>query len=264
MLTGNNGTDNAIAIQISGLSETYTDTSGQVHNESINLPFSSFQKAVGESATADTLVYDSLGTSVSLRLTTVLESRDSSQSIFRWFADSTDNSISREPSHRRGNGDDQVRQFGELRIGHQFHRQIDRNGYPARPLTFNLDFSQITGLSTSSPNLAVSSQDGFASGTLSSYIIGEDGKITGVFSTARPRPGTNPAVELRQSGRIGTTRPEPVCRGGRFRPLRSRQSGTAGNRNPGGRGRRAVEHRRRFEPHRSWCWAPRCIEAMPA
>jgi flagellar hook protein FlgE len=67
--------------------------------------------------------------------------------------------------------------------------QIYRDGESAAnsPLTFNFDFSQISGLATSTSSLAVSRQDGSGTGTLSSFIIGNDGTITGVFSNGATR-----------------------------------------------------------------------------
>jgi flagellar hook protein FlgE len=187
-LTGNNGVANAIGIQLSGLTETYTDTSGQVHTETVNLPFTSFQTAVGESATTDTVVYDSLGTSLSLRMTAVLQSRDNSETIYRWFADSADNSSTTSQSIAVGTGTISFDTSGNFNHTSNATVTVSRDGYPAiNPLLFNLDFSKITALATSSSSLAVSRQDGFAPGTLSSYIVGEDGKITGVFSNGANR-----------------------------------------------------------------------------
>ncbi len=51
-----------------------------------------------------------------------------------------------------------------------------------KPLAFNLDFTQVSGLASNSASLSVSQQDGSAPGVLSSFTIGGDGTITGVFS----------------------------------------------------------------------------------
>src|SRR5690606_24680855 len=55
------------------------------------------------------------------------------------------------------------------------------------PLEFDLDFSQLSGLAQEKSSLAASRQDGSAAGTLSSYIIGEDGTIRGVFTNGVTR-----------------------------------------------------------------------------
>jgi flagellar hook protein FlgE len=55
-------------------------------------------------------------------------------------------------------------------------------------LEFELDFSQISGLATTTPStLAASRQDGSGAGSLASFIIGEDGRIRGVFSNGVTR-----------------------------------------------------------------------------
>ena len=54
-------------------------------------------------------------------------------------------------------------------------------------MQFQLNFDNVSGLSTSTASLAVSSQDGSAPGTLSSYQIGQDGVISGVFSNGITR-----------------------------------------------------------------------------
>jgi flagellar hook protein FlgE len=188
ILTGNNGVDNAIAIQLSGMSETYT-SGGQSVTETVNLPFASCQTAVGESAVTDTIVYDSLGNPLALRITADLESRNSTEATYRWFADSADNSpASPNESIAVGTGTITFDTSGNFKHATNSTVNILRDGYPTvNPLVLNLDFSKITGLAAAQSSLAVSSQDGFAPGVLSSFIVGEDGKITGVFSNGANR-----------------------------------------------------------------------------
>src|SRR5207248_2212758 len=65
---------------------------------------------------------------------------------------------------------------------------VERRNIPSSdPLAFNLDFSQVSGLATSTSTLAAARQDGSPAGTLSSFIIGEDGKIRGVFTSGVTR-----------------------------------------------------------------------------
>jgi flagellar hook protein FlgE len=54
-------------------------------------------------------------------------------------------------------------------------------------LSLDLDFSQISGLAAEHSTLAVSRQDGSATGTLTSFMVGEDGVIRGVFSNGITR-----------------------------------------------------------------------------
>ncbi|HOM16118.1 MAG TPA: flagellar hook-basal body complex protein [Thermoguttaceae bacterium] len=55
------------------------------------------------------------------------------------------------------------------------------------PLEFQLDFGQLSGLAVDTSTLAVSRQDGSAPGVLTSFIVGEDGCIRGVFSNGVTR-----------------------------------------------------------------------------
>ena len=55
------------------------------------MPFSTTQIAAGQSAVTDLIAYDSLGMSVQVRLTVVMESRDNTNTTYRWFADCPDN-----------------------------------------------------------------------------------------------------------------------------------------------------------------------------
>jgi len=187
-LTANNGVDNAIQIKLSGMSLTYT-SGGQSYTETVNLPFGSFQQAVGESAVTDTLVYDSLGIPLSLRITAVLENRNSTETTYRWFADSADNQPpSPSSAIAVGTGTITFDSEGSFKRATNSTVNIHRDGYPSiDPLVFSLDFSQISGLATAKSSLAVSRQDGFAPGVLTSFIVGEDGKISGVFSNGATR-----------------------------------------------------------------------------
>jgi flagellar hook protein FlgE len=190
VLTGNNGVDNAIAVKMSGMNLIYTDAGGHAVSETVNLPWGSVQTAVGESAVTDTIVYDTLGIPLGLRLTMVLEGRTSAETTYRWFAESSDNA----PTPQRpagiavGTGTISFDNAGNFKAATQSTVNIHRDGFPAvDPLSFNLNFAEISGLATEKSNLAVSRQDGSAPGVLTSFIVGEDGKITGVFSNGNSR-----------------------------------------------------------------------------
>lgn len=183
VLTGNNGLDNAIEI---GLSDMLMVTSTGATN--VNLPFGTAQLAVGESAVTDFIVYDSLGIPLRVRVTMVMESRDSSSTTYRWFADSPDNDPASGSQIAVGTGLISFDGEGNLITATESTVSIQRRNVPsASPLEFELDFSQISGLAASSSALAVSRQDGSAPGTLTSFIVGEDGTIRGVFSNGVTR-----------------------------------------------------------------------------
>jgi flagellar hook protein FlgE len=182
-LLGNTGVANAIEVGPSALQLT---TAGGT--SSVSMPFNSVQSAVGESAVCDFLAYDSLGVPVAVRLTAVLESRDSTSTTYRWFADSADNQPASGVGIAVGTG--RITFDGEGR-GTPIDPTtllIERNDIAsASPLAFDLDFSQLSGLDASSSRLTVSYQDGFPPGVLVSFTVGEDGIIRGVFDNGATR-----------------------------------------------------------------------------
>ncbi len=187
ILTGNNGVDNAIEIDLAGVTMTYVE-GGTTHTKTIDMGWSQKQKAVGTGAVTDTIVYDSLGNALPVRITMVLESRSSSETTYRWFADCADNSSGSTAKIAVGTGTVSFDTSGNFLRADQDTVAIYRDGYPTvNPLTFDLDFSEISGLSSKTNTLAVTRQDGSAAGTLSSFIVGEDGVVTGVFSNGISR-----------------------------------------------------------------------------
>ena len=183
VLTGNNGVDNAIKIGLSGMQLTTSASSGN-----IDLPWGSTQTAVGESAVTDFLVYDSLGVPLRVRVTAVLQSRDSSSTTYRWFADSPDNDPASGVEIGVGTGLLTFDGSGNLISATSPTVSIDRrNVSSVSPLEFDLDFSQLSGLAVDDSNLAVSRQDGSAPGELTSFMISEDGSVQGVFTNGVTR-----------------------------------------------------------------------------
>ncbi|HEY2882371.1 MAG TPA: flagellar hook-basal body complex protein [Pirellulales bacterium] len=184
-LVGNNGVDNAISVPLSSFKLTPSDGSPVT---APNLGFSSTQTAKGQSAAADFIVYDSLGIPLNVRVTSVLESRDSTGTTYRWFADSPGNDPATGASIAVGTGQIKFDGEGNLLSITNSTVSIQRHSEPSdSPLEFNLDFSQVSGLASDSSSLSASRQDGSAPGTLTSYIIGEDGTIKGVFSNGISR-----------------------------------------------------------------------------
>lgn len=182
---GNGGTENAVGIELSGMKMITS-----VGTETVGLQFTTDQEAIGTGAATDMVVYDSLGESISVRLTAVLESRSSTSTTYRWFADSSQNiSTSNNYDISCGTGLITFDGDGNYITATNTEVLVYRDGESAAnsPLTFNFDFSQISGLATETSSIAVSRQDGSGTGTLSSYIIGNDGTITGVFSNGATR-----------------------------------------------------------------------------
>lgn len=184
IMRGNNGVDNAIAIGLAGMKLVRPNGI----EENVNMPFSSIQSAKGESAVADFIAYDSLGIPISVRLTAVLDSRSSTATTYRWFADSPDNDPDTGSRIAVGTGLISFDGNGNFSTATETRVSIDRrNVSSASPLEFELDFRQLSGLATDNSTLAVARQDGSAPGVLTSFIVGEDGRIRGVFSNGITR-----------------------------------------------------------------------------
>jgi len=183
VLAGNRGTDAAISVSLSGLQ--MDDGTGP---SAINLGFNTTQEANGESAVTDFVVFDSLGVPLNVRLTAVLEARDSTSTTYRWYAESSDNDPATGVGISAGTGTVVFDGEGNVTTTNNTTVSIDRETVSSSsPLEFELDFSQISGLAADDASLSASRQDGSGAGTLSSYIIGEDGSINGVFTNGVTR-----------------------------------------------------------------------------
>jgi flagellar hook protein FlgE len=185
-VVSNNGVDNAIDIGLSSFRIT-TPTNEVV---STNVAFSTAQEAVGESTVADFTAYDSLGVPLQVRVTAVLESVTGSATTYRWFADCADNLG--DPGYDISVGTGLLRFDGEGNLIDPENVNavvsINRSDFPSEtPLEFELDFSNVSGLASESSTLAATRQDGSPPGQLTSYIIGEDGIIRGVFTSGVTR-----------------------------------------------------------------------------
>ena len=183
----NMGVENALDIGLSAFQLSV----GGAPAEAIQLPFTNVQDAVGEGASADFIVYDSLGMSLSVRVSTVVEQtpNDSNSTTVRWIAESPDNQPTVGNTTNVGTGVLTFDGEGNLISVSNDQVIIERNEVAsASPLVFDLQFASVTGLAPDSPSeLNVNLQDGFPPGTLSSFIITESGKIQGVFTNGSSR-----------------------------------------------------------------------------
>ncbi|NNJ26988.1 flagellar hook-basal body complex protein [Alienimonas chondri] len=178
-ITGNRGEANALQIVPGDLR-----SGGAV----VLTPFQTQADAVGESAVRDIIVYDSLGQEVNVRLTGVLEERSSTRTGFRWYADSADDSGGNLDI---GSGKLEFDGVGDLVTGQDGTLSVQRDQTAAlSPLTLNLDFSQLSGISSTAQgsNFIMEEQDGAPPGTLVDFAIGESGGISGVFDNGLLRP----------------------------------------------------------------------------
>jgi flagellar hook protein FlgE len=183
-LVANDGEANAIDVGLSGMQ--LVQDNGTTRN--VNMPFGSIQSAVGAGAMTDFIVYDSLGIPLQVRLTAVLDSRDSTSTTYRWFADSPDNDPLTGVDIGVGTGLITFDGAGNFISATEATVNIDRQNVPsASPLSFEIEFSQLSGLAADDNLLAVSRQDGSPPGVLTSFLVGEDGVIRGVFSNGISR-----------------------------------------------------------------------------
>lgn len=179
-LVGNNGLENAIAIDPSSFKQTDPATG---ITTSFDMGFDSIQQAEGEGASVNFVAYDSVGSPVAVRLSAVLESRDGAVATYRWFADSPENDP-QGPNHAVAVGTGLISFDGEGNLVSTTNSTVSilRQDIPSiDPLVFELDLGQLTGLAGPS-ELATTRQDGAPPGTLTSFAIGGDGVIRGAFS----------------------------------------------------------------------------------
>ncbi len=170
-IRGNVGTENALSIQIGTL----------LSNGTTQLPFSfsETQAANGESGHTSFLVFDSLGTPISVGLTMVLETR-AATSTWRFYAEAEDDT---DVMFDVGTGTIEFDANGQFITAPSNGVIINRvNSGAIEPLQFDLDFSAMSGLAVPRSSLVMSFQDGFSTGTLIEFNVGDDGLITGTFS----------------------------------------------------------------------------------
>ncbi|GIW95082.1 MAG: flagellar hook protein FlgE [Pirellulaceae bacterium] len=183
-VVSNNGVDNAVEIGLSAFA--LTDSSNNVSTPTLG--FGTVQQAKGQSAVADFIAYDSLGTAINVRITAVLEQRTGTSTVYRWFADSPQNDPITGADISVGTGLIYFDGEGNFVTATNNVVSIDRRNVPsASPLEFRLDFTQLSGLAESKATLAASRQDGSPPGILTSFTIGEDGIIRGVFNNGITR-----------------------------------------------------------------------------
>lgn len=183
-VVSNNGVNNEVEIDISSF--RITTPAGDIVTP--NAGFGTIQQPKGQSTVADFVVYDSLGIPLNVRVTAVLESVSDSATTYRWFADSSQNSPTSGAEISVGTGLVTFDGKGSFVNTTNDRVTIQRRNIPSSdPLEFAIDFTSVSGLAQANSSLAAARQDGSSAGTLSSFIIGEDGTIRGVFSSGVTR-----------------------------------------------------------------------------
>ncbi len=141
-------------------------------------------EASGEAIKTAFSVYDSLGTPLRVDISMVLEGKSNTGTTWRYYAESPDDTVG-GPSI--GTGTVEFDNFGKIVGPESVAVVLDRdNTGAATPLTFDINFNsdgdQVTALTDTQSSLVSTFQDGVPIGTLGSYTVGGDGRITGTFT----------------------------------------------------------------------------------
>jgi flagellar hook protein FlgE len=179
IIEGNVGEANALQLDVSAIRSSNTG----VPNPFL---FTETQEATGESLFTSFIAYDSLGTPVLASMTLVLEEKTSAGNTWRFYAESYDDTDASAVLDDTGtltfDTDGQLAAVSNNTI------QIDRaNTGAADPIRMTLDFENVTGLTSDDSALVMTTQDGFAAGSLTNFSVGLDGVITGAFSNGMSR-----------------------------------------------------------------------------
>ena len=191
VVTSNFGEENAMKVSLTALKLVPENSN---ISQPVVLNFTTTQSADGPGTSTEMVVYDSLGLPLSVRITTVLESSDSNSTTYRWYATSSDNEPLGGISTTVGNGTLIFDSNGDLDENTDARISVYRTDTASEsPLEIQLDFSSVKSLGETNSlgenisSLNVSSQDGFAPGVLTDFVITEDGLIQGQFSNGTQR-----------------------------------------------------------------------------
>jgi flagellar hook protein FlgE len=172
-VVGNMGTVNNITFDPGDLTDNGT---------TLPINFTQAESANGTSTSTNFVVYDSLGTAITVDMTAVLQSTAPNATTYRYFFTSPNND---GPSTALGTGTIVFGSSGQVVSGGTASFSVDRSGTAAvSPMTVTANLSGISGIAsaTSGSSLTLASQNGAPPGTLSSYAIASNGVISGTFS----------------------------------------------------------------------------------
>lgn len=183
IIEGDPGEENAISIALADITST---------NATFTNPFAftQTQQANGESAYTTFIAYDSLGNAVTVNLTMTLIEKSNTGTTWRLYADSPDDTS--DTPVLGATGTVSFDSNGMFRNATGTTLSIDRqNTGSVTPLQVAIDFSNVTGLAApfaAQPStLVMTTQDGYAAGTLSDFGVGPDGIIVGTFTNGLTR-----------------------------------------------------------------------------
>ena len=149
------------------------------------------QDALGSSVKTELQVFDSLGSPITVQMTFVLESKTNTETIYRWFADSSENQPVDGSAIATGSGILRFDQHGRLIDASNTTISVERTHVASvTPLDFDfdMDIGALMALATNAPNIRQTYQDGAGAGTLYDFTIMPDGMIMGRFTSGVERP----------------------------------------------------------------------------
>ena len=148
--------------------------------------------ADGESVRTSFIVFDSLGSPLTVDLTLALDSTSATGTQWRYFLDSADKFDPASPTISLGTGLLQFDTSGNLLTQGGVSMTLPRVGTGAEnPISVSLNFNSgdngVTALVDTDSSIGATFQDGTPIGTLTTFSVGGDGVITGGFSNGLTR-----------------------------------------------------------------------------
>lgn len=190
-VVGNLGTENALNIPRNG----FTNQNGLSplrFEDGTDGTYTS--DPAGESVQTSFVVYDSLGTPITVNLTAVMESKTDNGITWRFIATSADDTDDGIPpptpdlGRLLGNGTLTFDNAGRLVNATNTQISLTRRLTGAEvEVPFTIDFSAMTSLTSRKSEMVMNEQDGAPMGVLDSFSVGADGKIIGSFTNGRTR-----------------------------------------------------------------------------
>jgi flagellar hook protein FlgE len=178
-VTGNEGVDQQLLFE-----STHITASNNGAGSTQPFVMTQTGDADGESARTSLVVYDSLGSPLTVDLTMVLQSTTTGVgTTWTYIAESSDNAAL---DRIVGTGTLDFDFNGNLVSSSNSTFTVQRDNGAANPVTVEMQFQSepgdLTALASTTSTIASTFQDGSPIGTLSSFVIGEDGEISGAFS----------------------------------------------------------------------------------
>ena len=193
LIMGNEGTVQDLDLSSGDITVSYIgDSQGDVvAGDPLTNPFTftSEQSADGESIRTSFVAYDSLGETVTIHVSMVLqESLDNGGTEWTFLAESPDAS---GLDRIVGEGTLVFDSSGSFVSASNTTLTIPLENGADSPLVLNLDFDEgtsgVTALADANSALAAISQNGFPGGELVSFSVSDDGTITGAFTNGITR-----------------------------------------------------------------------------